>query len=342
MCIRVTPVRVTIKEIARELGISHSTVSRVLNDKQSALVSESTRDRILQAATRLGYRPSRIAQALKGETTQLIGVFLPDEDNYFIQYVTRSLRQAVERSGYELMLFVSPSAQIEDNWSHLLHWDLDGAFVFDYMFYVDTLQDALLRHSGYVPPLVGLFSHVTQMQEYVAVEFGKAVSELLETLYSRGCRRFGYLGPPDSFHPNEERYSVHTQFVEARGLELLHLPLSPGTDFRKTARETVLHYVQEGHPLPDALFCQNDEMALGAYRALYECGISVPGQVALAGCDNNPHNAYMETPLTSISLPIPEVCEQGWRILQRRIAAPTSPPLHVRLDASLILRASSR
>lgn len=78
-------VRVTIKQIAEELGIFHSTVSRVLNDKQTALISEATRLRITATAQTMGYRPSRIAQALQGKGTQLIGVFVPDTEDYFFR-----------------------------------------------------------------------------------------------------------------------------------------------------------------------------------------------------------------------------------------------------------------
>jgi LacI family transcriptional regulator len=97
-----------------------------------------------------------------------------------------------------------------------------------------------------------------------------------------------------------------------------------------------------GHPLPDALFCQNDEFALGAYRALRESGIAIPDQVALSGCDDLPYMAYLDTPLTSLSLPVLEVCRQGWSILQQRIVEPEGPPMQVIVEASLRLRASSQ
>src|SRR5215216_3779054 len=79
--------RITIKEIARELGLSHSNVSRVLNEKQSALVSEPTRRRIMETADRMGYRPSRLAQALQGSATRLIGLFLPAGRDHFFNQV---------------------------------------------------------------------------------------------------------------------------------------------------------------------------------------------------------------------------------------------------------------
>src|SRR5580692_4245440 len=114
--------RVTIKKIAQDLGISHSTVSRVLNDKQSNLISDATRERIMEAAARLGYRPSRIAQALQGKGTQLIGIFVPDTDDCFFQTVLKEMRHTLEESGYELMVFESAPNQITAKWHRLLEW----------------------------------------------------------------------------------------------------------------------------------------------------------------------------------------------------------------------------
>jgi LacI family transcriptional regulator len=334
--------RVTIKEIAKELGISHSTVSRVLNDKQSALVSESTRERIRQAATQMGYRPNRLAQALKNVQTRLIGVLLPDEESYFYQSVLTNLRAYIEQSGYELLLAVSAQEEINSNWSRLLQWELDGIFVFDYMFYTEGLRAALQQHTGYVPPIVGLFSHKTQLQDYVAVDFQAALEALLQNLFQQGCRSLGYVALPGSFDRREQRYAICQQFAQAQRLALQDIALPEEKDLREAAHRTLRHRIQAGYPLPDGLYCQNDDICLGAYRALVECGIPIPERVALAGCDDIPYIMYLETPLTSLALPIREVCQQGWRILQERMAKPEGPPLQITLEATLRLRASTQ
>lgn len=333
--------RITIKKIALELGISHSTVSRVLNEKQSNLVSEATRDKIMEAATRMGYRPSRIAQALQGKSTQLIGILVPDRDDYFFQAVIRHLRHTLEEHGYELMVFVSTPSQTTAKWHRLLQWDLDGVFVFDYMFYVDGLWEALTQHRGTIPPIVGLFSNKTQLKDYVAVDFRPAMESLLEHLRSQHCRRFGYMAFHDNFQPEEQRYTVFSEFVRKHNLEQLDIPVLSGQkSLMEAARQGLSAWITEGNPLPDALFCQNDEIGLGAYRTLREAGFAVPGQVALAGCDDLPYISFLETPLTSISLPVQEACRSGWSILQKRMAEPEGPSLQVVLEACLNLRES--
>ncbi|HLV78762.1 MAG TPA: LacI family DNA-binding transcriptional regulator [Chthonomonadaceae bacterium] len=334
-------VRVTIKKIAQELGISHSTVSRVLNDKQSYLVSEATRERILEAATRMGYRPNRIAQALQGKSTQLIGVFLPDAEDYFFQSVLRHLRHTLEESDYELMEFTCPPDKISATWHRLLQWDLDGVFAFDYLFYVDGLWEALSKHRGAIPPIVGLFSSQTRLKDFVTLDFRPALEELLSTLLQKGRRRLGYMSYPTSLNDQEVRYSLFRAFTTRHGLEQVDIAMPYGQPTHmEAARQGMLAWIGSGQGLPEALFCQNDEIALGAYRAFCETGIQVPEQVALAGCDDLPYVSYLETPLTSLSLPVPQVCRQGWSILQKRIAEPEGPPMQVIVEAELRLRAS--
>jgi LacI family transcriptional regulator len=335
-------VRVTIKKIAQELGISHSTVSRVLNDKQSHLVSEATRTRIVQAATRMGYRPNRLAQALQGEQTLLIGILVPDEEDYFFQKVIKNLRRTVEESEYELMVFASSPTQIAAKWQRLLQWDLDGVFVFDYLFYVEGLWEALTQHTGTIPPIVGLFSSQPRLQDYATVDFRAALESLCTHLQQQGCRHFGYMGPAGSLYPGEQRYAIFSEFVRKQGLELSDFALPEAPTLMEAGRRCLTTHICAKRPLPDALFCQNDEIGLGAYRALHEHGIAIPDRILLAGCDDIPYIPYLETPLTTMALPVAEVCHQGWHILQNRMAEPEGSPLQVTLEAILHLRASTQ
>lgn len=333
--------RVTIKEIAKELGLSHSTVSRVLNDRQSSIVSDITRDRILDAAKTMGYRPNRIAQALKGEQTRLIGVFMPDGRDYFFREVLYHLRALVEENGYELIPFAASQTNINESWLRLLRWDLDGVFVFDYLFYVDGLGKALEYHTGYVPPMVGMFNPNSQITDFVALKFNNAVTRLIEHLVHVGCKSIGYVAPAASFVPLEERYAVYAEFLKQRGQSPFSIPLLEGESLCEAAKRTIDDFLSNKGTLPDALFCQNDEIALGVQSALRSHGLAVPSHVALAGCDDIPYMAYLETPLTTLTLPVATACHTAWEALQRRMSLPDSSPMQVFLEAELTVRSST-
>ena len=333
--------RITIKEIARELGLSHSTVSRVLNEKQSALVSEPTRLRIMETADRMGYRPSRLAQALQGSATRLIGLFLPAGRDHFFNQVERNLREQVEESGYELLPFEASPGQVSASWSRLLSWQLDGIFVFDYLLHVEGLSEALVDHRGTVPPMIALFGSRPRLSDFVTFDFHPAMAELMEHFLESGTRSIGYVALPTSLQTNEQRYAAYTDFLTTHGLPKFDVPLQPAETLCESARLTILQLIDSGRALPDALFCQNDEIALGAYRALYESGIAVPDQVRLAGCDDIPYMAYLETPLTTLTLPVEDACDTAWRFLKDRMAAAEEPPLQSVLPVKLKVRESS-
>ena len=209
-------VRVTIKQIAEELGISHSTVSRVLNDKQPSLVGEATRERILQAAKRMGYRPSRIAQALQGKSTQLIGVFVPDTEDYFFQTVIKHLRHTLEESEYELMVFVStptpdhgkvasPAAmgfgrRVRVRLSVLCGWTLGRALA---AFGADPARRGPVQQQHTIEGL--RYRRLRACAERPPGAFARAGMPAL-----RATWRFRPV-----FIPNEQRYAVFSEFVRA-------------------------------------------------------------------------------------------------------------------------------
>lgn len=334
--------RVTIKEIARELGLSHSTVSRVLNERQNAMVSDATRDRIVATAHNMGYRPNRIAQALKGDHSGLIGVFMPEGQEYFFNEVLFHLRRLIERDGHELIPFTCSDLQVESSWLKLLRWDLEGILVFDYLLFVDGLGQALMHHRGFVPPVVGLFNSRSQLEDFVAIDFNTAMNSLLNHLVDGGFQRIAYAAAPGSFQPAEQRFAIYSEFVQRLAMKPIHIHIKGGTTLCESARLSALNLVSNMPELPDAIFCQNDEIALGVYRAFRERDVAVPGEVAIAGCDNIPFMAYLDQPLTTLTLPVQEACKIAWETLQHRISSPDKPHVKRLLEASLTIRSSSR
>ncbi len=321
--------------------MSHSTVSRVLNDKQGVLISEPTRARILETAARMDYRPNRLAQALQGATTGLIGILLPAGHDYFFSHVEHSLRKFVEEDGYELLPFAVSHGHVRESWHRMLSWDMDGIFVFDYLFHVDGLWEALVDHIGAIPPMIGLFSSASHLQDYVTFDFRPAMREVLEHFTSQGARSIGYMAPPDSFQRDEQRYSAYLDFMVERRLPVDNLHVRSGDDLCECARLGMFDHLDRCRTLPDALFCQNDEIALGAYRALHERGIKVPESMLLSGCDDIPYVGYLEQPLTTLFLPVETACRTAWRFLQQRLENRDGEPLRSILDVSLKVRSSS-
>jgi LacI family transcriptional regulator len=162
----------------------------------------------------------------------------------------------------------------------------------------------------------------------------------VEHLVSSGRRRIAYLVNNDlSNNPSEPRWRAYMSVMQEAGLpEELIVTTAPSRD---TARLAVRDYVRE-QGCPAALFCHNDDMAIGAYRGLLDAGFRVPEDVALIGCDGIEDTEYLECPLSTIVQPIEEMCALAWTFLERRMADPQHPLQHARLQSHLVIRESSR
>ncbi|HEU4752942.1 MAG TPA: substrate-binding domain-containing protein, partial [Armatimonadota bacterium] len=110
---------------------------------------------------------------------------------------------------------------------------------------------------------------------------------------------------------------------------------------RAAARDAIKSYLAR-HSAPEAIFCMNDDMAIGCYRGLCDLGLRVPRDVALVGCDGIEHTEYLETPLTTIVQPLDDMSRAAWQLLERRLGDPGAPPQRVKLSARLAVRESSR
>ncbi|HQK93448.1 MAG TPA: substrate-binding domain-containing protein, partial [Armatimonadota bacterium] len=139
---------------------------------------------------------------------------------------------------------------------------------------------------------------------------------------------------------HEARRLAYESTMAAAGLEPELVVFPKGT--RRGAREAFLAHAAERRRLPDGLFCCNDVTALGVYRALRDLGVRIPEDVALVGCDGTDETQYVDRPISTIVMPVAQMCEQGIGFLQRRIDQPDLPLQGAELTASLCIRESSR
>jgi LacI family transcriptional regulator len=175
--------------------------------------------------------------------------------------------------------------------------------------------------------------------DHVGIDVHAGAEQAVRHLVSTGCRRVAYVVDKGSAYPNEVRYRAYTTTVAQAGQapEYIVIP----TASRSSARSSLREYVQ-AHGSPDGLFCHNDLMATGVYRALCDLRLSVPDQVALVGCDGIEEAEYLERPLSSIVHPAEEMCALACRFLNARLNDPSLPLQQAVLQPKLVLRQTSR
>jgi len=329
-------VTVTIKDLAREAGVSVATVSRVLNGRAS--VSAATRERVLALAAGLRYVPHGAARSLVTTKTSTIGVLLPDIYGEFFSELIRGIDLAARRHGYHLLVSGSHSDRAEAAAVlQATRGRVDGLIVMSPEIDGDTLRATLPSSL----PIV-LLNSPNRDQEYDSIRidnYGGAFA-MIRHFVEVGYRRIAHVGGPASNHDSRERLRGYREALGALGAEI-DPALEIEADFSEAGGYQAGRRLLAIQPPPRAVFAANDAMAIGVLCALGEAGVRVPEDMALGGFDDIPTARYVAPPLTSVHVSIDTL---GARALERLLIAIDLKNRHERmrevLPTTLVVRAS--
>jgi LacI family transcriptional regulator len=321
---------ITIRDIAREVGLSHATVSRVLNNRNVINIPEATRERVRHAAATLGYRPNHAARALVTGRSRLLALQLYTITSSFWAQVARELQALAWKDGYEVLIHES-SGQADQ-----LRAVVDGVFLLDRLCSPQEIEEQI--RSG--KPHVSLGTYHPAEFDYVEVDLAEAGREAMRRLIAGGRRRIALIGQRDTeYDENDGRLLAYREAMAAAGLPE-NIIASAEINTRRSGKDALAAYLRD-NACPDALFCANDELAIGCYKTLTERGLSVPGDVAVVGCDGIEEGEYLTPTLTTIAQPTGEMCAAAWEFMRRRLEDPACPMQHRTLTARLTVRESA-
>lgn len=285
--------RVTIKDIAREAGVSISTVSNALNGVD--VLKPETRDQILAVADRLHYIPNLNGRNLKSKATKVIGLFVASLTGPYFATLADSISQACKANGYELNIFVTSDTR--SALSNILGRRVDGCVILTEA--VDENGAEQIREHGV--PTVFLDREI-QAKTISSVLFdsyrdGEAAAEFL---LSRKSERICFLkGISNNFDSTERWRGFHDCLVRA-GKELSPEYILEGGFAREASYDSMKAFLEKGLPLPDAVFAANDLSAFGAMDALAEAGHRVPEDVIVLGVDDIEQCNWYTPTLTTV------------------------------------------
>jgi LacI family transcriptional regulator, galactose operon repressor len=328
--------KVTIRDVAREAGVSVATVSRVMND--SGPVSEGARARILEIAGRLRYAPNEAARTLISSRTCTLGVILPDLHGEFFSEVIRGLDQAAKASGYHLLVSGSHNDRAETEAAlRAMRGRVDGLVLMAPD--ANTAGVAAGIPSG-VPVVLLNCPTVDGRADSIEIDnFGGAYAMVQHLAGpTRHCVAV-IAGTPNNRDAAERlrgyRDALHNLGIEQRAEWGLEGNFTEASGYEAARRFIALR------PRPDALFASNDSMAIGALSAFHEAGLRVPQDVAVGGFDDIPMARYTSPPLTSVRVPMGTLGAQAVDLL---VLAVGTEGRHVArretLPTALVVRAS--
>ncbi|WP_322510447.1 LacI family DNA-binding transcriptional regulator [Chloroflexus sp.] len=332
---------ITLDDIARRAGVSRSTASRVINNHPH--VNPAVRERVWQAIRETNYQPNLPARSLASRRSQVIGIIIPQPihtlfaDPYFPLLIEGIAHVCNERQ-FSIMLELATTTA-GNPYRHLgRRGFLEGAIV------ASAVEDQFLLQwlAQETIPVVSVGRLNTHPSiPYVDVDNRHGARMLVEHLIERGYRRIATITGPMNIVAGRDRFAGYGDALHAAGLPVLPELVVEG-DFSEqsgfSAMQTLLRLV----PIPDVVFAASDMMALGAFKALRAAGLSVPGDIGLAGFDDIPLAAAMTPTLTTVRQPIGVLGQTAAQLLLDQLT--TDPPApatqRVILPTELVIRDS--
>lgn len=339
--------RVTIRDIAKRLNVSHATVSRALNRPDDPIISEATRARVFETAIEMGYRPNTAARALVTGRTGLIALWIWSEglqDSYQAN-VSRYAQLVLQQLPYELIVTpVNPRSIEHMRINKIAPIGVDGIIAHEAGPAIEAVFGAEY-HRAIPVVCTGAYNWLPNADQ-VAIDLTEGSLQAVRNLVQPGVRKMLYIhNLSDDLESlrnkqatsKDPRFKAFESVTTETGIEADYLFIKSGRD---AARRMIIEYIQ-AHGCPDALFCHNDDFAIGVYRGLCDLGIRVPEDVLIAGCDGIEDTEYLETPISTIVQPIESVLRLAWDMLRGRIEDPTLPVRKERFSPQFEARQSS-
>lgn len=337
----------TIKDVAREAGVSIATVSYVLNNKRDS-VSESTRQHVLDAAERIGYRPNVTARNLRSNQTRLIGYAWYEAPSYgmpagrlntVLDWFTYYLARAAEQAGYHLLTFTYPPDEATAVYDNLIRTGRVDAFVLAGTTEDDARVEYLLR-KGF--PFVSFGrSNPDWSFPWVDTDNRAGVYDAVQYLITLGHRQIALLGWPESSLTGGFRFDGYRQALVQAGIPLRDEYVLRD-DHTEVAGRRALATWQQLPPdeQPTAIVAVSDLMAIGIMNEAQRRGIEVGRELSVIGFDDSPMTEYLRPALTTVQQPIPEVGETLITMLEAVIAKQPLETPHVLVPPRLVIRES--
>lgn len=331
---------VTLQDVAGRAGVHVMTVSNAL--KGTGRMTEQTRATICRIAAELNYKPNRAARALVTGRTGAVAVVTGPVSEHFYAHVVHLLELELAASQTQMIFMCSrpPKRELEFLIQSGMVDGLIAIDAFSELRALGSTRGAILPcvYAGVLHPKLAPSLAV----DSIAVDLSYAAQDAVQTLLDLGCERVAYLvsnqGMADSEDVRARTYSAAMERV-GRSLEIINVDIGTDTSRRDLTRARLVEHLQK-HPAPDGLLCQNDEMAIAAYRALLDVGLRVPGDVRLIGCDGLADLDFFDPPIATLVQPVEKMCALAWQFLQTRLALPEVPLQRAVLRAHFQERAS--
>jgi LacI family transcriptional regulator len=332
---------VTLKDIAKKVGKTTTTVSRALNDYGD--ISPETKQIVRQAAEELGYIPNLMAQRLQKSRTDTLGFILPTfgprfSDPFFSEFLA-GIGNKASALGFDLLVSTrSPG----DSEMEAYRAFVNGRRVDGFIIVRTRLNDPRIEYLQKELLPFAVFGRIEEENDFLLVdEDGQlGMENLVSHLLELGHRRFGVITPPSNFTFTQFRLNGIRLGLAKAGLSMDPLLLLEGDLTQRAGYRLGMQLLNQPQP-PTAIIACNDLMAYGVISAAQELGLTVGQDISIAGFDDIPMSEHMHPPLTTLRQPIYKIGEMLCEMLVKSITGETLEQTQVILQPKLVVRQST-
>lgn len=328
----------TLEDIAKQAGVSRSTVSRVVNDSPD--VSEGVRQRVLDVIQDTGYQPHAAARALASQRSWTIGLVLPQSVAFFFTdpyypHLTKGIAQACNQYGYTLALFLVGTKEDEQKIFPRISRKgfLDGVIVqsghHGEQWIIGRFVDAK------IPLVIAGRPFRSDNVSYIDIDNINGSYVAVSHLIRLGRQRVGMIAGPATSTVGIDRREGYQKAMIERGRALDRSMILEG-DFTEAGGYYAMKQLLPSRP--DAIFAASDIMAIGAMRAAREAGRRIPDDIAFVGFDDLPIATLSEVQLTTVRQPVEQFGAKAVEVLTDLIDNGIDPPRHVIMETELVIR----
>jgi len=331
----------TLRDVAERAQVSIRTVSNVVGDYEH--VSVKMRERVMRAIDELDYRPNPVARTLRTGRTGVLGLVVPEIDVPYFSQLARHVINAAGELGYRVMID-------QTGHDHQRERDLltggDRSMLFDGILFSPLVTEAELRemNDSSTMPLVLLGEHEFDGRfDHVAIDNVQAARDAVAHLIGLGRSRIAAIGaqPEEEYATPQQRSAGYQAALADAGLNFDARLTRPAAHYSRADGYSAARDLLELSPRPDAIFCYSDLLAIGAIRAIFDSGLSVPEDVAVIGIDDIEEGHFSRPSLSTVSLDTPYIAAQAVSRLVDRIVDPEREAAEVVAPHRLIAREST-
>ncbi len=340
---------VTIREVAKQCGLSPTTVSMVLNKAPLAqFIPEATKQRVIEIAQGMGYQPNPFAQALRSRHSHTIGVMVPDIADPYCAQILRGIEKSFSRSDYLPFLvdIQNDSSRFKKYLNVLLGRRVEGLIILaNSLSFEPELLSALEGQK--IPSVILGREPGSEALNWVATDNELGAQQALEHLYRLGHRKIAFVRGPELIIDSHHQWDGIRAFAGTVGLELdtqLVVTLSDPFSSYEGGFERTQQLLARNVPFT-ALLAFDDMTAFGCIRALISAGLRVPQDCSVSGFDDIPAAAFYNPSLTSVREHLEKLASMGAEILMDAMGAGRKnqavSPVHRKIKPELIVREST-